>query len=158
MDDYSGVFSREADLTRLAGLARVVSLQKPSPWAGQPLRPDAHLEAAYPVVDGSDHQAHTQNSHRSRSFSVKVASRPVPVAHLPTIQLQSSQNLIGIVHVMDQYSLLLQTTFASLWSMVLRHQSIFRELDAPPYGLLLAKQERTAVMPHMQSCANTFKA
>lgn len=52
MDGYSGVFSREADLTRLAGLARVVSLRKPSPWAGQPLRPDAHLEAACPAVDG----------------------------------------------------------------------------------------------------------
>lgn len=58
IDGYSGAFSREADLTRLAGLTRVVSLQKPSPWAGQPLRPDAHLEAACPVVDGSDHQAH----------------------------------------------------------------------------------------------------
>jgi hypothetical protein len=74
MDGYSGVFSREADLTRLAGLARVVSLQKPSPWAGQPLRPDAHLEAACPAVDGSDYWAHPQNSHRSCSFPVKVAS------------------------------------------------------------------------------------
>lgn len=64
MNGYSGVFSREADLTRLAGLARVVSLRKPSPWAGQPLRPDAHLEAAsrMPRMVRRNHQGPLENS------------------------------------------------------------------------------------------------